>query len=157
MAAPSITVVDTSDRTVTNWDAGVVQANNESAVLTILVWNNRGGSVALSDLKEANITSLDTDGRAVTDIITGKWIRVNVPSIDGNTTTYTPVGGATVKNIRADGLGATDGYVLKGTANDGIAANSRNNYSTVNLKIKIPSGVTAGIRDYKIRINGYFT
>jgi hypothetical protein len=157
MAAPSITVVDTSDRTVTNWDAGVVQANNESAVLTILIWNNRGGSVALSDLKEANITSLDTDGRAVTDIITGKWIRINVPSIDGNTTTYTPVGGATVKNIRADGLGSTDGYVLKGTANDGIAANSRNNYSTVNLKIKIPAGVTAGIRDYKIRINGYFT
>ena len=53
MAAPSITVVDTSDRTVTTWDNGTVQAQNYSAVLSIRVWNNRGGAVTLSDLKDA--------------------------------------------------------------------------------------------------------
>ena len=35
MAAPSITIMDESDKSVTNWDAGVVQASNESAVFSI--------------------------------------------------------------------------------------------------------------------------
>ena len=157
MPAPSITVVDTSDRTITNWDNGVVQANNEGAVLTAIIWNNRGGSVALSDLKEASITSLDIDGRAITDVVTDKWVRVNVPSVDGNASTWTPVGGSVSKGIRADGLGVSDGFTIKGTANDGTLANSKDNYCTVNMKAKVPSGAEAGIRNWNMRIGGYFT
>lgn len=157
MAAPSITVVDTNDRTVTNWDNGVVQANNESSILSIIIWNNRGGNTALSDLKEANITALDSDGRAITEVVTDKWVRVNVPSIDGNSSTWTPVGGNTAKSLRADGVASSEGFVIKGIANDGSLANATENYCSVNLKTKVPAGVEAGIRDWKMRINGYFT
>lgn len=157
MPAPSLTVVDSSDHTVTQWDNGVVQANNESAVLELIVWNNRGGSVALSDLKEANITALDVDGRAVTEVVTNKWTRVNVPSIDGSDNIWTPVGGSIAKSLKADGVGTTEGFVIKGEANDGTLANSKNNYCTVRLKTKVPAGVDAGIRDWKMRIQGYFT
>ena len=72
MAAPSITIVDDSDRSVTNWDAGVVQASNESPVFSIYVWNNRNGSAAISDLKDATITALDIDGSANSEVIVGK-------------------------------------------------------------------------------------
>lgn len=157
MPAPSLTVVDSSDRTVTNWDNGVVQANSEGAILSLIVWNNRGGAVALSDLKEANITALDVDGRAITEVVTNKWVRVNVPSIDGSTNVWTPVGGSIAKSLRADGVDPTDGFVIKGEANDGSLENSKNNYCTVNLKTKVPAGVEAGIRDWKMRIQGYFT
>lgn len=155
--APSITVVDTNDRTLSNWDVGVIQANNESAVLSIIVWNNRSGSLAVSDLREANITALDVDGRAITDVVSDKWVRVNVPSVDGDATTFTPVGGTTAKGLRADGLLSTDGFTIKGTANDGTLANSKANYCTCNLKARVPAGASAGIRDWKMRINGYFT
>ena len=141
MPAPSITV----------------QANNEGAVLTALVWNNRGGAVALSDLKEASITSLDIDGRAITDVVTDKWVRINVPSVDGDANTWTPVGGSVGKGLRADGLSSSDGFVIKGTANDGTLANSKANYCTVNMKAKVPGGASAGIRNWNMRIGGYFT
>jgi hypothetical protein len=157
MAAPSITVVDSSDRTVTNWDNGVVQANAESAILQIVIWNNRGGTTDLSDLKEANITALDVDGRAITEVVTDKWVRVNVPVVDGSTGVWTPVGGTTAKSLRADGVDASEGYVIKGIANDGSLANSAENYCSCNLKTKVPAGVSAGIRNWKMRINGYFT
>lgn len=157
MAAPSITVVDTSDRTVTNWDNGVVQANAESAILQIIIWNNRGGLTDLSDLKEANITSLDTDGRAITEVVTDKWVRVNVPAVDGSTAVWTPVGGTIAKSLRADGVDPSEGFVIKGVANDGSLVNATENYCTCNLKTKVPAGVEAGIRNWKMRINGYFT
>lgn len=156
MAAPSITIVNDSDQTVANWDAGTVQANNDSAVLTILIWNNRGGGSALSDLKECTITSLDIDGGASSDTVAGKWVQVNVPSIDGNQTTWTQIGGATTKNLRADGVQAADGFIIKGTTNDGSKANAKPNYCTARLKIHVPLNANPGTKSFKMRINGYY-
>lgn len=156
MAAPSITVVNDLDQTVANWDAGTVQANNDSAILTLLIWNNRGGQTALSDLKECTITSLDIDGGSSSDVVSGKWVNVNVPSIDGNQTTWTQVGGATTKSLRADGVQAQDGFIIKGTTNDGNKNNSKPNYCTARLKVHVPLNATAGTKTYKLRINGYY-
>lgn len=159
MVAPVLTVVDTNDVAVTSWDNGVVQANSSSPILEIIIWNNRGGSETVADLKEANITALDIDGRAVTELVQGKWVQVNVPQMDGNTTTWTRVGGNTAKMIRADGLNSSSGFVLKGTSNDGQkdTTASKANYCTLRLKTVVPAGTSAGIRDYRIRINGYWT
>lgn len=156
MAAPSLTVVDTNDRPVTSWDNGVVQANNEGPVLTIIIWNNRGGEVSVADLKDANITTLDIDGRAISEVVQGKWTRVNVPSTDEDDTVWTPIGGTTAKMLRADGLEEIDGFTIKGVANDGNIHNATENYCTIHLKTRVPAGVSAGIRDWKLRISGYF-
>ena len=159
MAAPSITVVDTSDRTVTTWDNGTVQAQNYSAVLSIRVWNNRGGAVTLSDLKDVTVTALDTDGGATSDVVTGKWVQINCPRIDGNTTTYVAVGGSTVRYLQADGVARSEGYTIKGTANDGLASTtaSKVNYSTANMRVYVPVNANPGTRNFKIRSNGWYT
>lgn len=159
MVAPQLTVVDTNDVPVTTWDNGVVQANTSSNILEIIIWNNRGVDTAVADLKEASITALDMDGRSITELVQGKWVHVNVPELDGNRTTWTRVGGTTAKMLRADGLGVSSGYVIKGTANDGNKETeaSKVNYCTVRLKTVVPAGTSAGIRDYRIRINGYWT
>lgn len=158
MAAPSLTVVDSTDQSVVNWDVGVCQANNDSAILTILVWNNRGGGAALSDLKDANITSLDVDGGSSSEVVAGKWVRINSPVVDGNNTTWTQVGGSTVKYIRADGLSSADGNTISGAVNDGNknTASSKKNYSTVNIKVHVPLNANPGIKNFKMRINGYY-
>lgn len=158
MAAPSITIVDDSDRTVNNWDAGVVQANNESSVLTIYIWNNRNGLTAVSDLQDATITSLDIDGASNTDVVAGKWVNVNVPKIDGNETTWVPVGGADSKHLKAEGVSTADAYTIKGTVNDGNknTPESKENYCKVNLKVVVPVNAVPGTKTYKMRVNGYY-
>lgn len=158
MPAPVITVVDTRDVPVTNWDSGVVQSNQESSVLTIVIWNNRGNDTSVADLKEANISALDIDGRAISELVVNKWVQVNVPSLDNSENVWTPIGGSTVKYLRADGLNSSAGYTIKGTANDGNISSegSTENYCTVRVKVKVPSGVSAGIRDYKLSIRAFW-
>lgn len=156
MAAPSITVVNSKDETINTWDAGVIQANNESAVLQIYVWNNRNGSTALSDLQSANITALDIDGGSNSDVVAGKWVKVNVPSVDGNKTTWTPVGGSDTKDLK--GTNVTSGNTIKGSTNNGSKddPDAKGNYCEVNLKVVVPVNATPGTKSFKMRINGYY-
>ena len=149
MAAPSITIMDESDKSVTNWDAGVVQASNESAVFSIYVWNNRNGSTAISDLKDVTITALDIDGSSN---------GVNVPKVDGNVSTWTPVGGSDGKHLQAEAVTAASDFTIKGTVNDGNknTTSSKQNYCKVNLKVVVPVNATPGTKTYKIRVNGYY-
>lgn len=156
MTAPQLTVVNSNtDTAVTTWDCGVVQANSTSNQLEILIWNNRSGTTAVADLKDANITTL-ANNTAGQEVVDGKWVKVNAPSMDG---VWTAVGGTSGKMIRADGLSASNGNVIKGTANDGNknTTASKQNYCTVKIKTVVPANTTAGVRDFIIRINGYWT
>ena len=153
--APRITIVNDIGTTVASWNCGTVQAANYSNVLTILVWNNKGESTAVSDLKDASITTVDIDGGTSSDVVQGKWVQVNVPSMDGDST-WTAIGGSTVKYIRADGLGAAAGNVIRGTANDGSVLNSKTNYATCRLKVYVPINATPGTKMWKTRLNGYY-
>lgn len=156
MSAPIITILNDSEVTVASWDAGTVQADHDSSVLTLRVWNNKGGSTAVSDLKDVSITTLDTDGGTSTDVVVGKWVRVNVPALDGSSTSWTSIGGATVKNVRADGLTSAAGYVIRGTTNDGTLTGATPNYATIRLKVHVPLNATPGTKVWKTRLNGYY-
>lgn len=156
MSAPIITIVNDADMTIANWDCGTVQANNDSAILTVRIWNNKGQSSAVSDLKDASLTTLDIDGGVSSDVVSGKWVYVNAPQVDGNESTWTQVGGATLKYIRADGLNSSDGYTIRGTANDGNLTNSKANYATCRLKVHVPLNATPGVKTWKTRLNGYY-
>ena len=113
----------TSSSLVGTYDWGTIKAQTPTPVLTIQVWNNKNGKDDVSDLKEPQIEVLDSNGlTADTDVPKFKWVQVNIPSVDGNNSTWTPIGGTTTKMIRADGLASTDGNVIKGTANDGNAS-----------------------------------
>ena len=156
MAAPIITIVNNADVTVATWDCGTVQANNDSSILEISIWNNRGGNVAVSDLRDASLTTLDIDGGSSSDIVAGKWVQVNVPAMDGNNNTWTAIGGSTIKYLRADSLNSSAGYVINGTANDGIKANSSANVCTARLKVHVPLNAMPGSRTWKTRLNGSY-
>lgn len=157
MAAPIITILNNSEVTVASWDAGTVQADKDSSVLTLRIWNNKGNNTTpVSDLKDCSITTLDTDGGTSSDVVAQKWVRINVPEVDGNSTTWTAIGGGDVKYIRADGISSTAGYVIQGTTNDGTLTNSKPNYCTVSLKVHVPLNATPGTKVWKTRLNGYY-
>lgn len=156
MSAPIITIVNDADQTIANWDCGTVQANNDSAILTVRIWNNKAQTSAVSDLKDASITTLDIDGGVSSDVVSGKWVQINAPYVDGNETTWTQIGGSTLKYVRADGCNAADGYVIRGTANDGSATNAKVNYATCRLKVHVPLNATPGVKTWKTRLNGYY-
>ena len=158
MAAPSITVVnDATNTTITNWSVGIVKANQSSNVLAIQIWNNRGGSTALSDLRDASITALDINGGNTSDPVANLWLHVNVPTMDGPST-WTAVGGTTTKFIRGESISATQGNIISGVANDGNAATqaSQGNYTKVNLRVDVPINATPNTYNFKTRINGYY-
>ena len=158
MAAPSITVVNaTTNQTATNWPVGVVKANQSSGILPIQIWNNRGGSTDLADLRDASITTLDINGGNSSDPVANKWLHVNVPEMDG-ASAWTAVGGTTTKFIRGDGVTSSEGNIIKGTANDGNSSTvaSRANYVTANLRVDVPINATPNTYNFKARINGYY-
>jgi hypothetical protein len=155
---PQIAIYDaTNSALVSNWDIGVLKAQIPSDILTINVWNNKGGTTDVSDLKEAYIMVLDNSGdTAVDDVARDKWIQVNIPAIDGNVDTWTPIGGTIGKDVRAN-AGVGEENVIKGIVNDGIAANSPENVSTINLRAVAPPNSDPGDKLFKVRLNGYYT
>ena len=107
---------------------------------------------------DVSITSLDVDGGASSDIVAGKWVRINCPTVDGNASTWTQVGGSTVKFLRAVGVAAADGNIIKGTVNDGIAntIGSKVNYTEINIKVHVPLNAVPGTKSWKMRLTGYY-
>ena len=141
---------------LSTWDIGTLRAQVPSEILTVNIWNNKGGAVSVSDLKEAFLMVLDSTGdTANDDVAKDRWIQVNEPSVDGDTSVWTPIGGTVGKNIKANG-GVSD-YSISGRANDGVAANSPQNVCTLNLRAVAPPNSDAGDKYFKVRINGYFT
>ena len=146
----------TSSSLVGTYDWGTIKAQTPTPVLTIQVWNNKNGKDDVSDLKEPQIEVLDSNGlTADTDVPKFKWVQVNIPSVDGNNSTWTPIGGTTTEMLMANG-GVTDN-TIKGTINDGDPILYPQNVCTTNLRIEAPLNSTPGDFSFKIRLTAYFT
>ena len=154
---PQIAIYDASHSQLVNtWDVGTLKAQKPSEVLTINIWNNKGGVTAVSDLKECYLMVLDSVGdTANDDVARDKWVQVNIPSIDGNSDVWKPIGGTHGKDVRANS-GMTEN-TISGMPNDGIAANSLENHCTIHLRVVAPPNSTPKDHYYKIRLVGYFT
>jgi hypothetical protein len=154
---PQIAIYDSTDTILVNtWDIGVLKAQVPSDILSVNIWNNKGGTNLVSDLKEAFLMVLDQNGdTAVDDVARDQWIQVNVPSIDGDDDIWTKIGGTLGKDIRANG-GVTDN-TIKGIPNDGVAANSPENVATIKLRAVAPPNSKPGTKLFKVRLNGYYT
>ena len=138
------------------WDVGVVRAQIPSSELTINVWNNRNGTVAVSDLRDPMLAVLDANGlTSDTPVPKDKWVQVNVESVDGNTTTWTPIGGTATKLLRANSGVTTD--IISGDVNNGDPLLYPQNVCTTKLRIMAPLNSTPGDFSFKIRLTGYFT
>lgn len=138
------------------WDVGIVRAQIPSSELTINVWNNRNGTVAVSDLRDPMLAVLDPNGlTASTPVPKDQWVQVNVESVDGNTTTWTPIGGTATKLLRANSGVTTD--IISGDVNNGDPLLYPQNVCTTKLRIVAPLNSTPGDFSFKIRLTGYFT
>ena len=153
ITAPIITITEReTDSPVTQWDSGIIKQNEESNVLHLRIWNNKGGETAVSHLKEVTITTLDTDGGANSPVIINRWVQVKL----AEETEFVAIGGTTTKSLKALGVNEVDGFEILGTANDGTS-DSTTNYCDIDLKIVVPINAAGGIYDFKTRISGYYT
>ena len=143
---------------ITSWNLGKIVSQVPSTVLTVNVWNNKGGSDVVSDLKNAYVAVVDYNGEtAVDEVAKNKWIQVNIPSIDGDDTTYTPIGGAVTRDIRANGGITDNSATISGKPNNGLSGDSPSNVCTLNFIVVPPPNSIPGEKLFKIRIGGWFS
>ena len=156
MSSPVIALYDSTHTNLLSvWNAGTVKANDPSNPLVVNIWNNKSGTAAVSDLKDCVIGVYDSNGTTANDdVAKDKWVEINVESVDGDTTTWTKIGGSTTKQIRANS-GVTD-FSIPGAANTG-AATATTNYATIQLRINAPINSTPGNKQFKVRLTGYYT
>lgn len=148
MPAPIVSWYDSTNTTQqTSWNAGTVDAGTTGPDTQFLVWNNRGGATAVSDMTSCVITTKDTSGGNTGDVVVEKWVEVRVDKL--SETTFTPIGGTTTKAI---GNGVT-AQTIAGAANDGTVANSNANYTSLTLHLKVPATATAGSRNWLTRVS----
>lgn len=145
MAAPLITITNSSSATMSVISYGNVDAASSSGVQQILVWNNMGGSQQLSDAISCTITTktfnkLDTGDTApngqevVTDLM------FHVECVSQGDSGYTAVGGPTTAPIGNSSVGTIQG-TIGGTC------------AVVNTQIVAPSNVSAGQSQYYTRVS----
>ena len=156
MSAPIITLYDTTHTSLVSiWNVGTVKAQVPSPAFTVNIWNNKAGSVDVSDLKDCMVSVYDASGTTyVDDVAANQWVEANVPSVDGSTGIWTKIGGLTTKDLRANS-GVTDNSI-KGTANTGTSSDT-SNFCTLNLRINAPINSVPGNKSFKVRLTGYYT
>lgn len=142
----------TNTQQKSEWQIGVVDAGSVSVATTFLIWNNKGGTVAISDMTFCTITTKDVLGSNTGEVVTNKWIEARLDST--NETVFTAVGGASAKVIQAGGSAGSG--VIKGTANDG-SLGATSNYAKVTLQANVPSLATAGSYSFLTRVFYQFT
>lgn len=147
MPAPVVSWYDSANAVQqTEWALGTLDAGSTSADTQFLIWNNRGGVSAVSDMTGCAITTKDTSGGDTGDVVTGTWTQVRVDKLGEGV--FTPVGGATTHVV---GNGVT-AQTIAGAANDGTVANSNPNYTSVTLHLAIPANAAAGARSWLVRV-----
>lgn len=163
MATPIFQVYESGGTTVaTSHSFGQVKAGNDSAEYTVEVWNNKGGSSVVADVIEATVTTTDASGGNTGDVVTGKYMNLNVNGeTSGNKLTWTAIGGTAKAPIRAAGYTSADdsggGGKFDGTVPAGPnAAAATKNCGIMKFKIVLPNNATSGKKTGKIRFEGYY-
>lgn len=148
MAAPIVSWYNAlNDTQQTSWDIGTVDAGSLSPDTQFLIWNNRGGTEAVSDMTNCTITTKDPTGGDTGELVTERWVEVKVDELAEEV--FTPIGGLTTKEI---GNGVTPG-VIRGTANDGGKETANENNCLVTVHANVPAVATAGNYAFLLRVS----
>lgn len=135
---------------IAKWDMGIVDAGTTSPEQTIMIWNNRGGVEAISDMQDTKITVTDGSGDTM-DVIADKWVSCRVDSTPLDD--FSPIGGTENKILTA---AEQEEGMIKGTANSALETDTAN-FAKVTLKATPPLNATAGKRSFKTRVSYYYT
>lgn len=156
---PQVSIYDSNNRDLfTTWNLNTIQSQQTSSVLTVYVWNNKNGSAQVSHLKNAYVTVVDDNGETSDgEVAKNKWVQVNIPSIDGDETTFVPIGGGVTRGIRGGG-GLTENTLEAGTVTeDGTYDLNKKCVCKLNFIVVPPPNSTPGEKRFKIRIGGWFS
>lgn len=149
MAAPLVSWYSADNLTqITSWGIGTVDAGSTSPDTTFLIWNNRGGAAAVSNMESCTITTKDSAGGDTGELVVDKWIQVRVDAM--SETTFTAIGGTSTKSIKAGGTAGAG--IIEGAINDGTVANAANNFAQVTLHAVPLATATAGNVDFLLRV-----
>ena len=146
------------------WAIGEIDAGTESEHFKFTIWNNKGGNGSdVSHAKNVKITTVNTTGSsAANDLISGKWVHVIVngegigQAIGGYNDAQNDDNQANVWAVGIDNP-AVNGYVIHGTGNDGIKANSPNNFAAVEAWVSVPANANEGAKPFLIRTSYSYT
>lgn len=141
---------DTNTQLVSQWLLNTVDAGSVSQLTSFLIWNNRGGTTDVSEMKNCTITTKDSAGGNTGELVLDKWIEVKVDTM--NESNFTPIGGVDVKAIKAGG--AASASIISGAANDGdiTTTATQENFAKVTLRANVPPTATAGNYDFLTRV-----
>lgn len=172
MALPIVSWYNEANTTqVTSWNIGTVDAGSSSDPMTMLIWNNRGGTMDVSDMQNCTITTKDENGGNTGELVLNTWIGVKVDSMGESTYTY--VGGDTTHPLHTDGETTNDNGTFQpgvtphassdgasidilGIINKGELADA-GNYVKVTLMATIPTTATAGTVNFLTRCAYQYT
>lgn len=148
MAAPIVSWYTSDNNTqVTQWDIGTVDAGSLSAEFIVLIWNNRGGSSAVSDMTNCTITTKDNSGGNNGELVTNTWIETKP---DGEAS-FTAIGGTVTKDIKAVNASAA-AKTIKGDINTALVTNTVN-FAKLTLRANVPPTATAGLVNFLTRVS----
>lgn len=150
MAAPSISWRSETNATqVTSLDFGTIDAGSVSTPKTILLWNNYNGTSAVADATNGSLTTKDASGGNTGELVTGKWIEVQVLTNSGDTT-FDGIGGTVSKTVKAE---TTATGVISGAANDGNinTTATKANFAKLAVRANIPTTAIAGQQTFLFR------
>ncbi|GCD11787.1 hypothetical protein [Clostridium tagluense] len=160
---------NTNTTNVTNWNLGVVDADNDPTLTEtqFVIWNNRGGNVAVKSMEQCTITTKDSAGGLNLPLVKETWVQARCDSMGETMFDSTTLIGATFDAtggnwkpkehvIRAEDSAVGTG-VIAGNINTGTLTTiaDKQNFSKVTLRMKIPPSATAGNVDFLVRV--YYT
>lgn len=145
MPSPLITVTDAGSATISSLSYNNVDSGSNSGIITVLVWNNKGGSQVISDAVQATITTKTFNGQDTGDTVQNgqeivTYTMLNTQCTSQGDVSYTPVGGPITAPI---------GNVTTGTIQGTVGGTA----ARVNTKIIAVSNVTAGPAQFLLRLN----
>lgn len=142
MVAPVITFWNSGDTSeYTSLDYGSIDSGQTTAVTTINIWNDKGGTASSSTATSTIISVLtSTGGSTGNDLVEDKWYNVECTSYGD--VAYTAIGGATTKAI---------GYA---SADQTIPSNQK---AVILTKLIVPSGTISGTTTFKVRVSYTYT
>jgi len=154
-----------STAAATQWPIGTIDADGlDKAVTTFLIWNNKSGASAVSDMQNCKITVVDanhgnTGAGSTTQLLGGgtdatKWVSARCDSngVAFNTTTknFANIGNIAPAAIDDGAIGivalGAAANTISGAINDGVYTTVATalNYALVTLKMVIPTTASAG-------------
>jgi len=139
------------DLSVSGWTVGTVKASEESSVLALRVWNNRGGSELASSMQDCSLFILDSlDGKSE-PIVTGGWLKGKCLSLGDSS--FIALDAVDVLEIGSQSH-PTD-TIIDGDINDGTDTNV-SNFSDIDLKFVPAFGATHGLKNFSVAIKYFF-